>query len=127
MKKIILLLALIFLNSQVASAIQETTDSFMAAPPSFDKMNKQLNQQYFIPAKTEAELDAEKEQKLEEARYEKSMTEEFDRGFYHSKGNSIKPIQLLRLKVKKALIDRRAKKEAKKNGTTLSEEARQSA
>lgn len=119
MKKIILLLALIFLNSQVASAIQETTDSFMAAPPSFDQMNKQLNQQYFIPAKTEAELDAEREQKLEEAKYEKRMTEEFDTGFYHSRGNSIKPIQLLRLKAKKAFIDRKAKKEAKKNDTTL--------
>ena len=62
MKKIVILLALIFLNTRVASAIQETTnsqDNFMNATPSFESMNKQLQQQYFIPAKSQEELDKE--------------------------------------------------------------------
>ena len=117
MKKIVILLALIFLNTQVASAIQDTTysqDEFMGGTPSFDSMNKQLRQQYFIPAKTEEEIEQEKKLKQEELEKTISITEEFDKGFYHSKGNSIKPIQLLRLKAKKASIERKLRKEAKK-------------
>lgn len=122
MKKIVILLALIFLNAQVASAIQETTnsqDEFMGATPSFESMNKQLRQNYFVPAKTEEEL--EKEQKEEQDKNERKMVVEelFDKGFYHSKGNSIKPIQLLRLKIKKASLERKANKEIKKQNKKI--------
>lgn len=125
MKKIVILLALIFLNTQVASAIQETTnsqDNFMNATPSFESMNKQLQQQYFIPAKSQEELDKEYKREQKELEDTIRVEEEFDRGFYHSKGNSIKPIQLLRLKAKKARLDRKARKNVELNAQNSTEE-----
>lgn len=121
-KKIIILLSLIFLNSQFATAIQAPKDEFMGATPSFESMNNQLKGEYYIPAKTEAEIEQEEEAKRKKANYkDKVMTEEFDRGYYHSRGESIKPIQLLRLKAKKAYLDRKAKKNSKHKGSSSDE------
>ncbi|MBR1908180.1 hypothetical protein IJ818_04505 [bacterium] len=114
MKKIILLLALILINTQTVFAIQEKTLNESMGGPSLEELSRPI----FIRAKTEEEKlqEQEDEKKFQESQI--IMTEEYEKSSLHSRGNSIKPIQFIRLKIKKASIDRKNRK----NGIVADEE-----
>jgi len=114
MKKIILILAIILINTQVVFAIQERTLNESMGGPSLEELSKPV----FIRAKTPDEKIQEKENEKKLQQNQIIMSEEIEKSSLHSRGNSIKPIQFIRLKIKKASIERKNKK----NGITATEE-----
>ncbi len=114
MKKILILLITIILSSQTVFAIQEKTLNESMGAPSLEDLSKPI----FIPTKTLEEKLEEQEQAKREQQKQIVLTEEFDKSMYHSNGNSIKPLQLVRLKIKKSLAERKNKK----NGNTIAED-----
>lgn len=109
MKKLIIILTLILINMQIAYAIEEKPLLETMGAPSFEELGKPI----FIEAKTLEERLQEKELEAKKQQNQIIMTEEFDKSSLHSYGNSIKPFQLVRLKVKKSLADRKNRKNNK--------------
>lgn len=106
---------MILFSTQAVFAIQEKTLNETMGAPSLEDLAKPI----FIPAKTLEERLEEKEREKQEQEKQIIMHEEFDTSMYHSNGNSIKPLQLVRLKIKKSLTERKNKKD---NIETVDEE-----